>query len=100
MKRTLVKYPPTEPEHCTYDVVSEARWNTITNTLVREKMRPFAGPYFDGEGWMLNAVLADLKNASIALVAGMARDEHGNEREGITVYRAQGEMLGDWADER
>lgn len=100
MKKQLIKYPPQASEVCEYDVTSKHRWDAETNAQHREKMRPFAGPYFDGEGWMLNAVMVDLREANIALVSGKFRDEVGNMRDGIVVYRAQSEMLGDFADER
>lgn len=98
--KTLIKYPPQAAERCEYEVFSSKQWEFLNNAETRAKMRPLAGPYFDGEGWMLNSVLADLDGADIVLVAGEARNEHGNERDCITVYRNQGEMLGDFADER
>tara|TARA_R110000796_G_scaffold38251_2_gene96410 strand:+ start:488 stop:775 length:288 start_codon:yes stop_codon:yes gene_type:complete len=68
MITSLEKYPREEPEICTYETTSDARWQTLSNIDRRSNMSPFAGPYYDGEGWMLNAVLEDLRGCHFELV--------------------------------
>ena len=89
MKHTLTKYPPEAVEVCEYDVISQKRWNTITNRKVRETYRPAAGPYFDGDGWMLNAALAGYRNCTVCLVETPWHDG----KTGITIYRATRELV-------
>jgi hypothetical protein len=94
MKRTLIKYPPEAPELCEYEVISAKWWhNAETHREIRENYRPAAGPYFDGEGWMLNAALAAYKNCNVVLVEEICLRGQQKERRGITVYRAAKELV-------
>ena len=86
MKMTLIKYPP--HGECEYEVIGLAEWNSEKNTARREAMRPIAGPYFDTEGWMLNAALADFKHCNITLV-----EEESHRRHGISIYRNAAEVF-------
>lgn len=88
MKMTLTKYPPEVAERCEYDVISQKRWQTETNRELRETFRPAAGPYFDGEGWMLNAALAAYKGCNVRLVEESLALSGGRQSTGISIYRA------------
>jgi len=88
MKRTLIKYPPEAQETCEYEVIGETSWNSEANKERRETYRPAAGPYFNGEGWMLNAALAAYRGCNVVLV-----EERAQRRPGITIYRASRELV-------
>lgn len=92
MKMTLIKYPPEVAERCEYDVISQKRWHTETHREIRETFRPAAGPYFDGEGWMLNAALAAYKGCNVRLVEEVVATGGGREATGISIYRAAKEL--------
>jgi len=92
MIKSLIKYPPQEQEACTYEVISNSRWDAAKHTERKANMRPVAGPYFDGEGWMLNAALAGFEGCNVALVEEFHVDGRGNKISGITIYRAAGEL--------
>jgi hypothetical protein len=93
MKRTLIKYPPQAAELCEYEVMSSKRFhNAEKHAETRENYRPAAGPYFDGEGWMLNAALAAYKGCNVLLVEDIFMEGTARERRGITVYRACREL--------
>lgn len=93
MKRTLIKYPPEAAERCEYEAISSKWWNNAeTHREMRENFRPAAGPYWDGEGWMLNAALAGFKGCNIALVEEVHNEGTKREKRGITVYRAAKEL--------
>ena len=87
MKRTLIKYPPEAQESCEYEVIGETSWNSAVNSERRATYRPAAGPYFNGEGWMLNAALAAYEGCNVVLV-----EETHQRRPGITIYRANREL--------
>lgn len=91
MKMTLIKYPPTG--QCEYEVISEASWNSPNNAERKAAMRPVAGPYYDCEGWMLNAALAGFQGCKVALVEESRGCSAGRRRSGITVYRSANEVL-------
>jgi hypothetical protein len=93
MKRTLIKYPPEAAELCEYEVISGKRFQTAeTHRELRENYRPAAGPYFDGEGWMLSAALAAYKGCNTVLVEEAYNEGTKHERRGISIYRAAKEL--------
>jgi hypothetical protein len=93
MTRTLIKYPPQAAEVCEYEVIGQKNWECAKHTERRENMRPAAGPYYDGEGWMLNAALAAYKDCNIALVEDVSGLGTNREKRGITIYRAARELV-------
>ena len=93
MRMTILKYPPEVAERCEYNVISAKRWNnTESHREMRETFRPAAGPYFDGEGWMLNTALAAYKGCNVKLVEEIVKGPRGQELSGITIYRAAKEL--------